>query len=851
MRILRTILLILLLLIVLVAVGGFIFYWDTTRGPLPQTSGVLNVPGLQAQVEVLRDENGIPHIYASNPHDLFFAQGLTQAQDRWWQMEFSRHIASGRIEELTGRNEGALGNDVFIRTLGWRRVSERDAQILSEETRVVLQAFANGVNAYINSRPKERLAMEYRLLGLTGVNITVEPWTVVDTLGWARVMAWNLTGNLDELTRATLIETLGQAMTDDYQPPYPYGDKPTIVQPEDLPVTADSLSPNSIPAENMTGDVAAVSGRLAGGIMPGDPIAGIGIAQDRTIGSNNWVAGGAATESGMPLLANDPHLGLGMPSIWYEIGLHCLPQTEACPYNVTGFAFSLAPGVIVGHNGQISWGVTNNGADVLDLYTLEINPDNELQYRWNDEWRDMTLHEETIVFGDGEPPLTFQVRETHLGPIVNDNDLNEDGTLTGFNNDDPVAMRWTGFDPTTLMDSVLGLNVARDWESFRQALSLWNIPSQNFVYADNRGNIGYQMPGSIPYRAPGNDGSIPVDGTTDANEWRGYVPFENLPRVLNPERGYIVTANQAIVPTDFYPQLAQAVGEEAEYTFSRFFSYGYRGQRLNQLMEELVPVTIEEYFDMHRDNVDIGAAEIQAALNSIFIEDRALDDWKYWLSLWNGQNNPENAQTVLMNYYLVEVLSSTFDDQLPEGVQAGLYQIHALSQLLDEPENVWWDDATTEVVETRDTIMLRALQAAADRAIAAHGDDREGWRWEDAHALTFISNPLGLSGISLIEDMVNRGPIGLGGGYEVVNAASWSVDNPFAVTSGVSMRMVVDFANLENSQTIHTTGQSGHPFSPHYDDMIERWATGEYHTMHFSRAIVEENTVERLLLNPA
>jgi len=242
-KVLRIVFLGLLLIVVLVAVGGFVVFWDTTRGPLPQHTGTLTVAGLTGEVEVLRDEAGVPHIYASSTYDLFFAQGYTQAQDRWWQMEFNRHIGRGAIQELTGRTNAVMGNDIFIRSAGWWRASERDLAVMDDATRAIVQAFADGVNAYISSRPADKLALEYRLLGLTGVSITVEPWTPLDSIVWSKVMAWNLTGSYGrELTRQTLLDTLGAEMLADYTPPWPYEDAFTIVQPEDLPLTADSLA---------------------------------------------------------------------------------------------------------------------------------------------------------------------------------------------------------------------------------------------------------------------------------------------------------------------------------------------------------------------------------------------------------------------------------------------------------------------------------------------------------------------------------------------------------------------------------------------------------------------------------
>jgi penicillin amidase len=314
MKVLRIILFVVLAIILVVVVGGFVIYWDTTRGPLPQHSGTLSAPGLRAEVEILRDAWGVPHIYASSTYDLFFAQGFTQAQDRWWQMEFNRHIGHGRIQELTGRNDAIMGSDIFIRTVGWRAAAERDFAAMSDEGRAVMQAFADGVNAYITSRPADKLALEYRLLRLTGVDIPIEPWTPIDTVVWAKVMAWNLTDSYgNELVREALLAELGEEMTIAYAPPWPYGERFTIVQPDDLPLTAASLGEQAV--SRLTESAGGISPVMAGGIIAGQSVT-FGSDHRIGIGSNNWVATGSMTESGQPLLANDPHLDIQMPSIW-------------------------------------------------------------------------------------------------------------------------------------------------------------------------------------------------------------------------------------------------------------------------------------------------------------------------------------------------------------------------------------------------------------------------------------------------------------------------------------------------------------------------------------------------------
>jgi penicillin amidase len=868
MRILRIVLLLLVVVIVVVGVVGLAVYNQWTRGPLPQLDGQVtikssqvgtdaqaaNVSGLQDKVEVIRDNWGIPHIYASNPHDLFFAQGYSQAQDRWWQMEFSRHIGSGTIEELVGKNADVIGQDIFIRTVGWRRSAERDWASYDDNSKAALQAFADGVNAYILSRSPGQLAFEYNILGtFKSINIPIKPWTPVDSIVWGKVMAWDLSGNRDnELLRAKLYEKIGKELTDEFIPEYPFGQKPTILADEDLPISDKSLK-----APSQSAEVPHVDTVLAGGLT---------LTSDlfRTvpgIGSNNWVISGSKTETGKPMLANDPHLGIQMPSIWYEVGLHCSTVGDACPYDVVGFALPAVPGVIIGHNARIAWGMTNVGPDTQDLYLLKINPENPMQYEWNGKWRDMQVFDETINFGDGKPPVTIKVRQTHLGPILNDNQIDEKtGEIKGFNNDDPMAFKWTTTaEPETLVQAILGINTARNWDEFRAAAKLFASPAQNLVYADVDGNIGYQTPGRIPIRAAGHTGLVPVDGTTDKYEWKGYIPFDNLPRILNPARGYIATANQAVVPLDYYGQLKQQLGDQfgqdANYFISQEWAYGYRAQRINDMLKGTDKHSIASIQAIQGDDKIISGEEIKPYLEKLDMGDKKYNDARDWMLNWDFEMTMNSQQAGLYGYFWSRLLEDTFSDQLGDvaGPDEGDQGMWAVRLLLDKPDDKWWDDVTTsDKVETRDDMLVRAFRDAYDRISKDRGDDRANWAWGKFHTATFVSNPLGLSGIGLIENIVNRGPVETAGGGDLVNATRWDASNGdgFTVQSLPSMRMIVDLNDLTKSVTMHTTGESGHPFSPHYGDMIDSWRNIQYHPMLWSRDQVEAAAASKLTLVP-
>jgi penicillin amidase len=378
-------------LLLTVGLVGLSYGVVTVRRSWPKVDGTIQTDGLQAQATVIRDSWGIPHIYASNSHDLFFAQGYVHAQDRFWQLEFYRRIGSGRLSEILGGS--ALEDDRFIRTVGWHRAAARELEQMDDETRAVLEAYAEGVNAYVSTH-RGSLWLEFAILGLTGTKVEPEPWTALNTVSWAKVMAWDLSGNRSsELLRAHIAARLGTPAIDDLVPPYP--EEHPVAVPH--PLTQSSLQ--AVP------EVAL--GTFAFGA--GDHL-----------GSNNWVIAGSRTETGRPRLADDPHLGIQMPSIWYEIGLYCEPLGPDCPYNVVGASFASAPGVIIGHNDRIAWGVTNLGPDVQDLFIERVKPENPNQYEFQGEWRNMEIIREEIQVTGQEEPVVMEVRTTHHGPILND-----------------------------------------------------------------------------------------------------------------------------------------------------------------------------------------------------------------------------------------------------------------------------------------------------------------------------------------------------------------------------------------------------------------------------------------------
>jgi penicillin amidase len=813
-RVLSRSLLALVVVVTLLGLIGFGYGFVSVRRSWPQTAGTAQVGGLQAEVTIVRDSWGVPHIYASNSHDLFFAQGYVHAQDRFWQMEFWRRIGSGRLAEILG--ESALASDRFIRTVGWHRTAAQELEQLDDETRAMLEAYAEGVNAYIETRTG-RLGLEFTILGLTGVAFEPEPWTPLNTLTWAKVMCWDLGGNMDaELLRAQIAAKLGASAVNVLVPPYP-DDYPVIVP---YPVAEATLE--TVPET-------AFSTHLLG--------------QGDGLGSNNWVVAGSRSETGMPILANDTHLGIQMPSIWYEIGLHCDPVGADCPYNVVGFSFASAPGVIIGHNERIAWGVTNLGPDVQDLFVERINPENPNQYEFQGKWVDMEIaHEEIGVAGKDEP-VTVNVRITRHGPIINDViGGTEEGWSFGWQ---PLALSWTALQPGTLMQSVGLLDRAGNWEEFREALAYWDAPSQNFVYADVEGNIGYQAPGRIPIRASG-DGTLPVPGWSGTYEWVDSIPFDELPRAFNPAEGTIATANHAVV------------GPAYPYIISKDWAPGYRARRIVELIEADPSLSVADMQAIQGDDGSVWAEDVLPRLlvlpatGSGSGDERRLAEALEMLRAWDGQEARYSAGAALFEAFRLHLIDLTFGDELGDQLLSkarGSMSV-ALVNLVADAGSPWFDDVTTPEVETRDEILLRALDAAVEELAETLGRDMSRWHWGDLHSATFENQSLGRCGISPVEALFNRGPVPVDGSYGTVNATGYSLGNPYAVNSVPSQRQIVDLGDFSRSLSMHTTGQSGHAYHPHYDDMINPWRNIEYHPMLWERADVEADTEGVLVLTP-
>ncbi|MEU0147321.1 penicillin acylase family protein [Streptomyces sp. NPDC006288] len=888
----RARLFVIVLVLALVAGVGFGAYWSvsTVRASYPQTTGSTELKGLTGDVDVKRDSYGIPQIYADTDSDLFRAQGFVQAQDRFWEMDVRRHMTSGRLSEMFGA--GQVETDSFLRTLGWRKVAQEEYdKVLSEETKKNLRSYADGVNAYLEGKDGKDISVEYAALGLTN-DYKPTKWTPVDSVAWLKAMAWDLRGNMqDEIDRSLMTSRLDAEQIKDLYPAYPEDHEPIVDQGGIDPVTG-KFDPKAQPsggigsrtAEDATAGVNTQLSALSDTL---DEIPALLGPNGTGIGSNSWVVSGKYTATGNPLLANDPHLAPQLPSLWYQMGLHCRKVSASCKYDTAGYTFSGMPGVIIGHNQNIAWGFTNLGADVTDLFLEKVSADG---YQYDGRTEPFVSREETIKVAGGRS-RKITVRETNNGPLLSDRsgELEKVGKKAPVINSAPdrgdgyaVALKWTALKAGHSMDAVFELNRAKDFTSFRKAAAHFEVPSQNLVYADTEGHIGYQAPGTIPVRLQG-DGTLPSPGWSSKYGWeKEPIPFDELPYEYDPERGYIVTANQAVIDDDKYPKL-----------LTKDWGYGARSQRINDLIESKIKgggkISTDDMQQLQMDNHSAIAAELVPELLKIGISDKSVREAQKLLEGWGYTQESDSAAAAYFNGVWRNILKLAFGDKLPKEMRAkgdcvyvepvtgtgpvddqdklvrecgqrapdaaqpdgGDRWYEVVENILDDQDNDWWKvpaKGREAAIDSRDELFARAMGDARWELTAELGKDISTWSWGRLHQLTLRNQTLGKEGPSLLQRALNRGPWDLGGGEAAVNASGWNAAGGYEVVWVPSMRMVVNVGDWDKSRWINLTGASGHAFSAHYTDQTDKWVDGELLDWSYTADGVDGSTVDTLTL---
>jgi penicillin G amidase len=820
----------------------------TVRRSFPETSGRLMVPGLKSTVEVLRDSYGVPQIYAGNPEDLFLAQGYIQAQDRFFEMDFRRHLAAGRLSELFG--ESQFENDAYVRTLGWRRVAEQELALLAPSTHRYLDAYAAGVNAYIGNRAAVDLSLEYSLLRLEGLDYTPEPWEAADSVAWLKVMAWNLGANLDEeAERAIVTGKLGAGRAASLFPYYPLDeDFAPILRRGDVVGKAFDPSASRGSARPLPGEPSIAQLRHASTALENltkinrsiQQLLGKGSGAGET-GSNSWAVAGSGTASGKAILSNDPHLPTSIPSVFAQIGLHCRTVSPDCPFDVSGFSMASVPGVVIGKNTKIAWGLTTSKVDAQDLYLEQVQGDT---VREGDRYVPLRVITDEIRVRGEDQPRTIRIRASRHGPLLSD--VDQRLQQLSASRPDPVtgpyavALSWTALQPGRTMDAVLALDQAQNFAEFRAAAALVSAPSQNIIYADTAGNIGYQLAGAVPLRRKGN-GTKPAAGWDASYDWRGTVPFAKLPYVDNPPSGFIVAANQ------------QVIGAQYPYPLGSTYSYGWRSQEIVDRLRDAPPLTMDSAEQIFYDDTIRFAADLVPILLKINVPDPWVVEGQRTLVGWDYAASKDSAATAYFNVVCHNIFKLTFRDEMPQDLwPAGGDRWYAvLTMLLKQTRNPWWDDVrTTDKIETRDDILLAALINARKEITSLMARDTDEWQWGKIHRVRLQNQSLGVSGIKPVEDLFNRGNYPVGGGPTVVNAMAYDDRKGYGVMEAPTMRMLIDLGELDASRWVNQSGVSGHAFHRHYDDQTMLWADQQLWPFVSSRGAVEARTETRQELLP-
>jgi penicillin G amidase len=810
----RVIALLLGSLVLVVILGAAAWVYSMARAALPQLDGTLQVQGLSAPVTVTRDDHGVPTISAANITDLFFAQGYVTAQDRLFQMDGMRRYAAGDLSEIVG--DAQLDHDRQQRILGLRVAARKTVDLVAPEDRARFEAYARGVNAYIESH-RTRLALEFRILGYSP-----RPWTPEDSMLVAGQMVEDLsTSPKNALIREKILAKLGPELTADLYVNSSWHDHPPTESHLSLEQDTNKKDKDD-GDENNEDDYSSPDNSVThrNSVPPAFPPSGL-LPEDLhlTLGSNNWVVSGAHTVSGKPLLSNDMHLDHQMPNLWYEAHLRC------GNFDVAGVTLPGMPYVVVGHNQRIAWGFTNVGPTVEDAYIETFNAAG--QYLTPDGWK-QPEHRNEVIHVKGKPDVIVDVMLTRHGPIVSE--LSPGETRK-------IALRWTLYDG--IRNPFFALNSAQDWKEFRRAFSEFDAPGQNVVYADVDGNIGYQTTGKIPIRASG-DGSLPENGSDNAHEWTGYIPFEKLPSIFNPPSGILATANSRITP-DGYP-----------YSISTQWEAPWRSDRIYRVLSsgkkfapaDMLALQTDIFSEADRFFAERFVYAVDHASNPSARAKAAAEIMRQW----DGRMTADSAAPTLSVHTREQLTRLLLKPKLgaaPNGSQPGpdlsweSYEWPMRSVWLENVIQHQPKQWLPETYPNYEELLTAAVEAAVGNPNAPQ--DLNSWKWGQQNPVE-IQNPV-LGKIPVLKRWTGPGlKEQSGSGYTVKASTRYE---------GPSERITVDLSNLDQSTLNLVTGEAGNFLSPYYMDQWGAWYEGYTFPLPFSEQAVEKTRVHELVLAPA
>ena len=745
---------------------------DLSRQRLAQLDGSLELGGLEQPVEVLRDKWGVAHIYAQTKHDLFFAQGFTAAQDRLYQIEIWRRTGAGELAEVFGPD--FVERDRIARLVRYRGDMDAEWASYGPDSREIAEAFTAGVNAYVGAN-RERLPVEFELLDFAPGRWEAEDVTL-------RIAGLLMVRNVSqEIARSEMVAKLGLETTRRFQPTDPVID---FAPDPDL-------------------DLAGIDGRVTAGYRQAVSIPRLGGAD----GSNNWAVAGRLSATGKPLLASDPHRPVILPSLRYLVHLN------GPGFNVIGSGEPALPGVAIGHNERVGWGFTIVQYDAADLFVEQLDPDHPTRYRYGDEWLEMQVERDEIRVKDQAEPVAVELKFTRHGPVIWEDPPN----------DRAIALRWAGQEPGTAgYLGSLAMDRVQNWDGFVEAMRRWKVPAENIVYADVDGDIGWIPAGLVPIRKAWR-GLFPAPGWKPEYRWDGFRGVDELPRIHNPEQGYVATANHKILPNG-YP-----------HDLGFDWSAPYRFERVDEVLGAGGDFTVEDFQALQHDETSLPARRLIAMLRDL-PEGGAAAEARALFADWDFDLDPDSPAAALFEFWLPRLLQKYVYSQVPPAAQT-LVATHLGLQTMIR--------GLGEISETeRRFVMLESLKEADLEARGRLGAEPVDWRWGDLHTITF-AHPL--ANTAARAAVFNRGPIERGGDAYTPNATRGS---GFRQSNGASYRHVLDVSDWDRSVFTSTPGQSGQPESPFYDDLAPKWGVGEYAPLVFTREAVEANTVHRLELMP-
>jgi penicillin amidase len=832
-------------LVAIAVIGTYV----SMRRSLPTIDGTASVPGISAPIDIVRDADAIPHIFAATKADALFGLGYAHAQDRLWQMEFQRRIGFGRLSEIFGA--ATLPQDRFLRTVGFGRAAKAAWESTPDWAKQQINAYVSGVNAFLSTHHGTELPLEFSLL-----RHEPEAWSGPDVVVWVKMMAWDLSSNYSlELLRHDLVRTVGAERMAQLMPPYAR-DGLSILGASTKPSTAEDTEdtegkPKRISSSGSTMPSVVESSALVEGSWSGALAAslseGPGAVRDfllggtatEGLGSNNWVVDGTRTASGKPLLANDPHLGTHVPSTWY------LAHMSAPDFEVIGATLPGAPAVALGRNRSIAWGATNVAADVEDLYRERLD-ESGTAVEFRGAKTPVIVIPETIHIR-GARPVQLAVRVTPHGPLVSDaiNATNASLVLPAGAPKppplEPLAFRWTALDnDDSTIVSFLQLNEARDWDQFTAALRSFDVPSQNFVYADVDGHIGYYAPGRIPIRSSG-DGSRPAEGWSGEAEWTGWVPFDELPHLYDPPSHVIITANNRPAPAEY------------QYHLGLEWPEPYRAQRITDLLQDAAKLTPDDFARIQADTVSLHAKTlVPLLLAHVHPESKADRQAVELLRQWSGDAAAGSAAEAIFEewfYLLVPIVVADDIGPLIKDYRSRFsFATRFLMQTLNDPKAAaWCDDVKTPGVDTCDKAVTFALSRAVADLAGRLGGDMTRWRWGAVHRAVFPHS--GLDALQALRPFLSRS-VPNGGDWSTVNVGPVDVDHPFEQHSVPGYREIIDLSPANDSRFAIDVGQSGHPLSKHYDSFLADWQAVKHRKMRMDRAEIESSAIGRLRLTP-